>query len=201
MAEPLPDPPAGAHQFHLQLPGYPHFEQACLGGQTPDGRDASNELSYLILQSKKEFPLDFPDMSVRIHSMTPAPFLQKTVEVIKEGTGFPKLYNDEDIVPMFLYKGATYAEALDYTGCGCAEVRLINRETYMTQGSQLNIPSAVEMALRDGFMLRVSRPGNASACPPGIPGSLRPGRSSGTRFWRRWKTCSGTRSSTVPWGT
>lgn len=149
--------------------GYPHFEQACLGGQTPDGRDASNELSYLILQSKKEFPLDFPDMSVRIHSMTPAPFLQKTVEVIKEGTGFPKLYNDEDIVPMFLYKGATYAEALDYTGCGCAEVRLINRETYMTQGSQLNIPSAVEMALRDGFMLRVSRPGERIGLPTGDP--------------------------------
>ena len=132
--------------------GYPHFEQACLGGQTPDGRDASNELSFLILQSKKEFPLDFPDMSVRIHSMTPEPFLQKTVEVIKEGTGFPKLYNDEDIVPMLIYKGGTYAEALDYTGCGCAEVRLINRETYMTQGSQLNIPSIIEMALRDGYM-------------------------------------------------
>lgn len=55
-------------------------------------------------------------MSVRIHSMTPEPFLQKTVKVIKEGTGFPKLYNDEDIVPMLIYKGGTYAEALDYTG-------------------------------------------------------------------------------------
>ncbi len=153
--------------------GYPHFEQACLGGQTPDGRDASNELSYLILQSKKEFPLDFPDMSVRIHSMTPAPFLQKAVEVIKEGTGFPKLYNDEDIVPLLIAKGATYAEALDYTGCGCAEVRVINRETYMTQGSQLNIPSAVEMALRDGYMPRVGGPGERIGLPTGDPRALR----------------------------
>ncbi len=137
--------------------GYPHFEQACLGGLTKDGRDASNPLSYLILQSKKEFPLDFPDLSVRIHSLTPEPFLRKAVELIKEGTGFPKLYNDEEIIPLLIAKGATIEEARNYTGCGCAEVRLINRETYMTQGSQLNIASIVEMTLRNGRMLLLNQ--------------------------------------------
>ena len=132
--------------------GYPHYEQACIGGQRKDGEDAVNELSYLILQSKKEFPLDFPDLSVRIHSLTPEWFLKKVCELIKEGTGFPKLYNDEEIIPLFLAKGATLEEARDYTGCGCAEVRLINRETYMTQGCQVNIAAALEMALRDGKM-------------------------------------------------
>lgn len=140
----------------LNYQGYPHYEQAMVGGQTADGRDATNELSYLILQSKKEFPLDFPDLSARIHSLTPEPFLRKIVDLIKEGTGFPKLYNDEEIIPLFLAKGATLEEARDYTGVGCAEVRLINRETYMTQGCQVNLAAALEMALRDGKLILVN---------------------------------------------
>jgi len=66
---------------------------------------------YLILQSKKEFPLNHPDLSVRIHSGTPEPFLHNVCELIKEGTGFPKLLNDEEIIPLFLLKGATWEEA------------------------------------------------------------------------------------------
>ena len=55
--------------------GFAHWEATTIGGLTPDGQDASNELSYLILRSKREFPLHYPDLAARIHARTPNAFL------------------------------------------------------------------------------------------------------------------------------
>ncbi|RKO67535.1 (2S)-3-sulfopropanediol dehydratase [Desulfofundulus salinus] len=132
--------------------GYAHFEQTVIGGQTRDGSDATNELSYLILKSKKEFPLHYPDLSVRIHSRTPEPFLREVCELIREGTGFPKLLNDEEIIPHLLAQGASLEDARDYTGCACTEIRMVNTSTYMVVGGNINLPAALEMALNDGVL-------------------------------------------------
>jgi formate C-acetyltransferase len=132
--------------------GYAHFEALTLGGKTRDGRDATNELSYIILKSKKGLPLNYPDLAVRIHSQTPDSFLYQVCEVIKEGEGYPKIFNDEDIVPLYLAKGANLEEANDYCMAGCTEPRLINRETYVNPGAWLNCGAVVEMTLKDGKM-------------------------------------------------
>jgi len=132
--------------------GYAHFEQAVIGGQTEEGRDATNQLSYLILKSKKEFPINYPDLSVRIHSQTPEPFLWEVGQLIREGAGFPKLLNDEAIIPMLLSQGASLREARDYAGCGCTEVRMLNKDTYLALGASINLPAALEMALNDGLV-------------------------------------------------
>ena len=91
--------------------GYAHWEATTIGGVTKDGRDATNELSYLMLESKREFPLNYPDLAARIHAQTPEPFLHAIAETIKEGTGFPKLFFDDEIIPLFLVKGGEVAEA------------------------------------------------------------------------------------------
>lgn len=130
--------------------GYAHFEQTVIGGQTRDGKDATNDLSYLVLKSKKEFPLHYPDLSVRIHSLTPEPFLREVCDLIREGTGFPKLLNDEEIIPHLIQNGASLEDARDYCGCACTEIRMINTDTYMTVGGNINLPAALEMALNDG---------------------------------------------------
>ena len=63
--------------------GYAHWEAVTVGGQTPDGRDASNELTALILKSKREFPLHYPDLAARIHSRAPESYLWDVAETIK----------------------------------------------------------------------------------------------------------------------
>lgn len=131
--------------------GYAHFEQTTIGGQTKDGNDATNELSYLMLRSKKEFPLDYPDLSVRIHSRTPERFLRKVCELIKEGTGFPKLLNDEAIIPMLMSKGVPPEEARDYVGSGCVDGRVPNWETDTTPPAIFNMAAALVMALNNGL--------------------------------------------------
>ncbi|MBI5504590.1 MAG: glycyl radical protein, partial [Deltaproteobacteria bacterium] len=132
--------------------GFAHWEATTIGGVTRDGRDATNELSYLILQSKREFPLHYPDLSARIHSRTPEAFLHAIAETIKEGTGFPKLFFDDEIVPSLLAKGAEVAEANDYCVTGCTEVKMLNRDVVATGGCWVNLGAILEMTLGGGQM-------------------------------------------------
>ena len=132
--------------------GFAHWEATTIGGLTPDGQDASNELSYLILRSKREFPLHYPDLAARIHSRTPNAFLHAVAETIKDGSGFPKLFCDDEIIPLLIAKGGTMEEANDYTITGCAETKMLNREGIATGCAWINLGAILEMALRDGRM-------------------------------------------------
>ncbi len=130
--------------------GYAHWEATTIGGQTKEGRDATNELSHLMLQSKREFPLNYPDLAARIHAQTPDSFLHAVCQTIVEGTGFPKLFFDEEIIPLFLAKGAETDEANDYCIAGCTEAKLLNRDGVTTGCAWANLGALVEMILHDG---------------------------------------------------
>lgn len=132
--------------------GYAHWEAVTIGGQTPDGRDATNELSYLMLRSKREFPMHYPDLAARIHSRSPERFLFDIAETIKEGSGFPKLINDEEVIPLLIAKGANFKEANDYAVSGCSECRMPNRDTYTSGNAYINFAAAVEATLYNGRM-------------------------------------------------
>ena len=112
--------------------GFAKFEDVCLGGQTPDGKDATNDLTHLILESTRGLQLTCPEPCIRIHANTPDSLLHHVAEVIKDGKGFPKLLNDEMVVPFYLANGASLKEALDWSISGCCENRLPNRETNVT---------------------------------------------------------------------
>ncbi len=132
--------------------GYAHWEAVTVGGQTKDGRDASNDLTYLILRSKREFPLHYPDLAARIHTRAPKRYLWEVAETIRQGSGFPKLINDEEVIPLHLSKGASFEEIYDYSVSGCAEIRMPNRDTYTSGCAYINYAAALEMALYNGRM-------------------------------------------------
>lgn len=132
--------------------GYAHWEAVTIGGQTTDGRDATNDLTYLFLKSKREFPLHYPDLAARIHARSPERYLWDVAETIKDGSGFPKLINDEEVVPLYVSKGATFEEAYDYAVSGCTEARMPNRDTYTSGGAYINFAAALEMVLYNGRM-------------------------------------------------
>jgi len=71
-------------------------------------------------------------------------------ETIKEGTGFPKLFFDEEIVSSLLAKGAGVTEANDYCVTGCTEVKMVNRDAIATGCAWINLGAIFEMALRNG---------------------------------------------------
>ena len=132
--------------------GYAHWEAVTIGGQTPEGEDATNDLSYLFLESKREFPLNYPDLAARIHSRTPERFLYEVALTVKDGSGFPKLINDEEVVFLNSLKGCPVDEALDYAVSGCTETRMPNRDTYTSGCVYVNFATALEMTLYNGRM-------------------------------------------------
>ncbi|MGX8718697.1 MAG: (2S)-3-sulfopropanediol dehydratase [Desulfovibrio sp.] len=132
--------------------GYSHWEAVTVGGQTREGLDATNDLTHLFLRSKREFPLHYPDLAARVHALSPDEYLYDVAETIKYGSGFPKLCNDEEVVPLYASKGGTFAEALDYAVSGCTETRMPNRDTYTSGGCYVNFAAALEMSLRQGKM-------------------------------------------------
>ena len=132
--------------------GYSHWEAVTVGGQTRDGRDATNELSYIIMRSKRECPLHYPDLAARVHSRSPERFLTAVAEMIKQGCGFPKLLNDDEIIPLHLAKGAPLEDIYDYAASGCAEIRMPRVDTYTSGHAQMNFGAAVELVLYNGRM-------------------------------------------------
>ncbi len=134
--------------------GYAHWEAVTIGGQTPDGEDATNELTYLFLKSKREFPMHYPDLAARVHALSPQRYIEEVSETIKEGSGFPKLLNDEEIVLQLVSNGAKIDEAYDYAVSGCAEARMPNRDTFTSGGVYINFASAIEMVMYNGRTLK-----------------------------------------------
>lgn len=132
--------------------GYAHWEAVTIGGQTKDGRDAVNDLTYIFLKSKREFPLNYPDLAARIHTRSSKRYLYEVAETIRDGSGFPKLINDEEVIPLLLSKGANFEEAYDYSVSGCAEARMPNRDTYTSPNAYINIAAALEMVIYNGKM-------------------------------------------------
>lgn len=140
--------PAGV-KFHE---GYAHWEAVTIGGVDENGYDCTNDLSYLLLEDKREFPLNYPDLAARIHAGSPERFLREIAITIKDGSGFPKLINDEEIVPILVSKGADFASANDYAVSGCTEVRMPNLDTFTTPCPFINLAAILELTLYNGRM-------------------------------------------------
>ncbi len=127
-----------------------HWEATTIGGQLSKGEDATNDLSYLVLETAIHFPLDYPYLCVRIHENTPDKLLKAVAHAVRQGKDLPVLINDEEIIPLLQNNGATEKEARNYSPSGYSEVRVLNRNTYLTGSTWLNLVAVLEMALSDG---------------------------------------------------
>ena len=131
--------------------GYTTYQNVTIGGKTPDGRDATNDLSYLVLRTIRETRLTQPNVSARYHVGTPDAFLLECARTIRLGFGMPAMKNDEMIVPALLEKGATPEDANDYAIVGCIEAAVPGKWGYRNTGMAfLNLLKVLELAYGDG---------------------------------------------------
>ena len=131
--------------------GYPTYQNVTIGGQTGDGQDATNDLSYMVLETISNTRLTQPNVSARIHARTPERFLMECARTIRMGFGMPAVKNDEIIVPALLEKGVAPADAYNYAIVGCIEVSVPGKWGYRVTGmSFLNVLKILELTLNDG---------------------------------------------------
>ncbi|MCP4178023.1 MAG: glycyl radical protein [bacterium] len=132
--------------------GYPTYQNVTIGGSNCDTSDATNELSYVILQSVAETKLTQPNLSARFHSNSPERFIRECAKVISLGFGMPAIHTDEMIIQSLLSKGVSYKDAYNYSMVGCVEVAVPGKWGYRCTGMTfLNFVKSIELTLNDGY--------------------------------------------------
>ena len=131
--------------------GSPLYQNVTIGGQTPDGKDATNDLSFLCLRSVAATRLTQPNLTVRYHKGLSDEFLNLCVDVIRLGFGMPAFNNDEVIIPSMLNLGVKKEDAMRYSAIGCVEVAVPGKWGYRCTGmSFLNLAKVLLIALNNG---------------------------------------------------
>jgi len=114
--------------------GGPLYQNVTIGGQTVDGRDAVNDLSYLILDSVGRLKLTQPNLSVRYHANISNDFLLACTRVIEKGFGMPAFNNDEIVIPSLIGLGVSKEDAYNYSAIGCIEIAVPGKWGYRCTG-------------------------------------------------------------------
>ena len=145
------------YAYDYQTPGGPHGRNAgfgqliTLGGQGPNGKDLTNDLTYLVLESFQELNMLEPKLNLRIHSGTPKELLLKACHMIRDTQGSPFILNfDRVVIEALEGEGMSHEDAVDYGVVGCLENTAQGNDTSGTVDVHFNVAKSVELALNDG---------------------------------------------------
>ena len=130
--------------------GPPITENLTIGGVDRNGKDATNELSYIMLDAYTHLKTVQPTFSIRIHKMTPDDFLYKVGESIKAGASVA-LFNDDVMIKSLVKLGFTLEDAREYAAIGCVEPQHPFKSFGSTNANQINIVKCLELALTNGI--------------------------------------------------
>lgn len=129
---------------------YNDFTNINIGGIKNDGTDGTNEVSYIMLEVQQELHLLQPGCSIHISSVTPERFLMAGCKVIRQGMGYPSVFNPDIYVQELMRQGKSLVDAREGGCSGCIEVGAFGKEAYLLTG-YLNVPKVLEVTLNNGM--------------------------------------------------
>jgi trans-4-hydroxy-L-proline dehydratase len=135
---------------------YTDFCLINLGGVKPDGTDAVNEMSYILLEVIKDMRILQPSSMVQISKKSPDLFIHKALDIIKTGFGQPSCFNTDAIVQELLRQGKSLVDARNGGCSGCVETGAFGTECYWLSG-YFNLPKVLELTLYNGFDKRTNQ--------------------------------------------
>lgn len=130
--------------------GYNQFQNLTVGGRTRDGKDATNDLSFMALKATENIKTHQPGLSVRIHQDCPREFLEAVTHLVSKGTGFPAIHSDQAGYQMLINAGYEPEDARDWNNCGCV-VPHFRKTGEWTSAVNINFTAALEFALNQGY--------------------------------------------------
>ena len=119
------------------------------GGLKPDGSDAVNDLTYLILEVVDEMRLLQPSSNLQLSKKNPDRFLKRGLEIVRQGWGQPSIFNADMVVEELLRQGKTIEDARQGGTSGCVETGAFGKEAYILTG-YFNWVKVLEVALNNG---------------------------------------------------
>ena len=125
-----------------------------IGGQKADGSDATNELTYLILDAAIDTHVPHHTVTVRVHEGTPEKLMVKALECVKTGLGMPAFIGDKSYINFFSNMSETnrlpVEVSRDYVATGCVDGN-IPAVTRTQVAVFFIIPQAMDIAMHNGF--------------------------------------------------
>ncbi len=133
----------------LESGTYNDFTNINIGGITREGKDGSNEVSYIILEVQEELHELQPGLSIHISKVTPDKFLLAGCKLIRQGFGYPSVFNPDVYTQELMNQGKSREDANEGGCSGCIEVGAFGKEAYLLTG-YLNTPKILEVTLNNG---------------------------------------------------
>jgi pyruvate formate-lyase/glycerol dehydratase family glycyl radical enzyme len=121
-----------------------------IGGVTSDGQDATNELSYLILEAAKKLQTPHHTITVRVHEGTPEVLMLRALEVVRTGIGMPAFISDKSYIEYLLSQGVPLSLARDYIMSGCLDVNIVGQSRIVSYGMFI-VPLVFDIFMHNGL--------------------------------------------------
>jgi len=134
----------------LAFSGLTNFANTVIGGVDGEGRDTTNELSYLMLDAMKRVRTPQPNFGVRLHRQAPQEFREAVAQAVADGIGNLQLFNDEVVIASLTNRGVPLPDARDYGIIGCVEQAVPGKSFTSSDAALLNLPLCLELALNNG---------------------------------------------------
>ena len=134
----------------LESGTYNDFTNINIGGVDRNGESATNDLSYMILEIQEELHELQPGLSIHIAKNTPDEFLLEGIKVIRQGHGYPSIFNPDTYIQELVREGKSLEDAREGGCSGCIEVGAFGKEAYLLTG-YLNTPKILEITLNNGI--------------------------------------------------
>jgi len=121
-----------------------------VGGRRPDGSDATNELSYKMLETSDRVRMYFPGVDVSWHNEIDPEFMRCAVRLLRNGSGQPSFFNSEVIVRGLVRRGVPFEHAVDHLPSTCTETSIMGRSNPCVAWPYVNVAMCLLYALFGG---------------------------------------------------
>jgi formate C-acetyltransferase len=129
---------------------YTDFCLINLGGVRPDGTDAVNGMTYILLDVIREMRIVQPSSMIQVSRKNPDTFIHKALDIVRTGFGQPSVFNTEAIIQELLRQGKSIVDARNGGASGCVETGAFGTECYWLTG-YFNLVKILEVTLNNGF--------------------------------------------------
>ena len=136
--------------------GHPMSQQPTLGGIKPDGSDASNELTIMMLETEKELGLPQPDVALMYHDNINPEVMEKACDSMLV-TMKPKIFGYEAVKKQAIARGTDPADLVDLVDIGCIASGTLGKFWGNNGFGFFNYGKVLELALNDGFDKRTGK--------------------------------------------
>lgn len=146
--------------------GVASLQAVTIGGTDNEGKDVTNELTYLVLEAAQNLRLIEPSICMRVHQGTPEKLYNKALDVIKTGIGYPSLFNDESLIPLFKKWGVPDEDVKDYAVTGCVYIEIPGKNVMRRSVGYFVLPKCLWWALHQGVNPKTGEQHGARTADP-----------------------------------